>query len=181
MAGKRSTGGPIPRETGTRTAATLKTVGKTAVKTAAKTARSPINGAEIPLGAHPGNSGGKPGRSGRRPSAVREACLAAFEERIPRLAMIADGAVTFTQACPKCGHTEETPPLPVTEANDMRLAIDTLAKYGLGERSEYSADVVAENVDQMLQLAQRLMAPKDFEIFCRQADDVWNAHNGRRG
>lgn len=37
-------------------------------KTARKTARSPRNGAEIPLGAHPGNTGGKKGRSGRKPS-----------------------------------------------------------------------------------------------------------------
>lgn len=36
-------------------------------KTAAKTAKSPKNGAEIPLGAHPGNTGGKKGRSGRKP------------------------------------------------------------------------------------------------------------------
>lgn len=37
-------------------------------KTAAKTAVSPRNGAVIPLGAHPGNTGGKKGRSGRKPS-----------------------------------------------------------------------------------------------------------------
>ena len=30
-----------------------------------KTAISPLNGAQIPLGAHPGNTGGKRGRSGR--------------------------------------------------------------------------------------------------------------------
>ena len=32
-----------------------------------KTAKSPRNGQTIPLGAHPGNTGGKKGRSGRRP------------------------------------------------------------------------------------------------------------------
>lgn len=37
-------------------------------KTAPKTATSPKNGAVIPLGAHPGNTGGKKGRSGRKPS-----------------------------------------------------------------------------------------------------------------
>lgn len=40
-------------------------------KTAPKTARSPITGAEIPLGNHPGNTGGKKGRSGRKPDAWR--------------------------------------------------------------------------------------------------------------
>jgi hypothetical protein len=38
----------------------------TAEKTAAKTAKSPLNAAEIPLGAHAKNTGGKKGRSGRR-------------------------------------------------------------------------------------------------------------------
>ena len=43
-------------------------------KTAAKTATSPLNGSRIPLGAHPGNTGGKKGRSGRRPDWLREFC-----------------------------------------------------------------------------------------------------------
>ena len=41
-------------------------------KTAVKTAVSPLNGARIPLGAHPGNTGGKPGRSGRPPKAFKD-------------------------------------------------------------------------------------------------------------
>lgn len=44
---------------------------KTPPKTAAKTAKSPKNGAEIPLGAHPGNTGGKKGRSGRKPDSFK--------------------------------------------------------------------------------------------------------------
>src|SRR5689334_12559575 len=122
---------------------------------------SPLNGAVCPTGGHPGNTGGKPGRSGRKPSAVREACLLAFDERIPRLAMIADGSVAFTESCPKCGHKAQTAPLPVTDVSDMIRATDTLAKYGLGERSEFSEDVVAENVDRMLTLAQTLMRAED--------------------
>ena len=43
-------------------------------KTATKTARSPVNGAEIPLGAHPGNTGGKKGRSGRTPDEFKRMC-----------------------------------------------------------------------------------------------------------
>lgn len=39
-------------------------------KTATKTARpSPRSGVRLPLGAHPGNTGGKKGRSGRKPEA----------------------------------------------------------------------------------------------------------------
>jgi hypothetical protein len=42
-------------------------------KTAKKTAKpSPRNGNVLPLGAHPGNTGGKPGRSGRPPSAFKD-------------------------------------------------------------------------------------------------------------
>jgi hypothetical protein len=46
-------------------------------KTASKTALalpSPNGGARLPLGAHPGNTGGKPGRSGRPPNAFKELC-----------------------------------------------------------------------------------------------------------
>lgn len=44
-------------------------------KTAMRTAKpSPRNGNRLPLGNHPGNTGGKPGRSGRRPSEVTAMC-----------------------------------------------------------------------------------------------------------
>ena len=39
-----------------------------------KTAVSPLSGGRIPLGAHPGNTGGKKGRSGRKPVAFVEEC-----------------------------------------------------------------------------------------------------------
>lgn len=45
-----------------------------AEKTAKKTAKSPRNGAEIPLGNHPGNTGGKKGRSGRKPDWIKAFC-----------------------------------------------------------------------------------------------------------
>jgi len=45
------------------------------VKTAKKTAKpSPVNGVELRVGAHPGNTGGKPGRSGRPPDAFKAIC-----------------------------------------------------------------------------------------------------------
>jgi hypothetical protein len=44
-------------------------------KTAAKTAKpSPITGYRLPVGAHPGNTGGKPGRSGRPTKAFKKFC-----------------------------------------------------------------------------------------------------------
>lgn len=47
---------------------------KTGKKTGTRTMRSPRSGAEIPTGAHPGNTGGKKGRSGRPSSQHREWC-----------------------------------------------------------------------------------------------------------
>jgi hypothetical protein len=44
-------------------------------KTARKTAKpSPVNGVQLPVGAHLGNTGGKPGRSGRPPDAFKAIC-----------------------------------------------------------------------------------------------------------
>ena len=65
------------------------------MKTAIKTATSPISGAKIPLGAHPGNTGGKPGRSGRPPDefkrfleSIRDSDK--FHQRLQALADMSD-------------------------------------------------------------------------------------------
>jgi hypothetical protein len=151
-------------------------------KTAGKTARvavSPLNGAKIPLGAHPGNTGGKPGRSGRIPSAVREACLEEFGKRIPRLASIADGMVPLTETCPACGFQAKDNGIREPEVRDIIRAMDQLGKYGLGERSEFSEDVVADNVDRMLAVAETVLSEEHFKVFARQTDAIWNTD--RRG
>jgi hypothetical protein len=62
-------------------------------KTAKKTAISPRNGATIPLGAHPGNTGGKKGRSGRKPDWLKQFCdnlLAKRESKQQVEAILAD-------------------------------------------------------------------------------------------
>ena len=156
--------------------------GKTDPKTATKTAKvavSPINGAEIPLGAHPGNTGGKKGRSGRPPSELRRLMREGAADRLPRLMMIADGNVPLTETCPACGHQGATEVLPVADTGEMLRANDMLLKYGLGERSEFSEDVVAENVDRMLSVAETVMSEVHFKTFARQTDAIWNAE--RRG
>lgn len=53
-------------------------------KTAKKTAKSGRNGQEIPLGNHPGNTGGKKGRSGRRPEKYRQWCAEAVNSKKAR-------------------------------------------------------------------------------------------------
>ena len=140
---------------------------------------SPLNGAEIPLGAHPGNTGGKPGRSGRPPSELRRLMREGAADRLPRLMMIADGNVPLTETCPACGHQGKTAVLPVADTGEMLRANDMLLKYGLGERSEFSEDVVAENVDRMLSVAETVMSADEFKVFARQTDSIWNAE--RRG
>ena len=87
---------------------------------ATETARSPLNGAEIPLGAHPRNTGGKKGRSGRPPSAIRERCVGSFEERVSILEEIIDD--------------------PKSRAADRIRAMDLLGKYGLGALKEIQGD-----------------------------------------
>jgi hypothetical protein len=53
-------------------------------KTAIRTAKSGRNGQEIPLGAHPKNTGGKKGRSGRKPKAFVEWCKSVLENETVR-------------------------------------------------------------------------------------------------
>lgn len=61
-------------------------------KTATKTAKpSPRSGVSLPVGAHPGNTGGKKGRSGRKPAPFKE--LLARLRQSPELAQSLEMAV----------------------------------------------------------------------------------------
>ena len=53
---------------------------KTADKSAKLAPPSPRNGNQLPVGAHPGNTGGKKGRSGRPANKFREHCRFIFEK-----------------------------------------------------------------------------------------------------
>ncbi len=72
--------------------------------------------------------------------------------------------VTLRGKCEHCGKESDGPSsveeiLETAPTVDNRLrAVDSAAKYGLGERSEYSEDVVAANVDRMLSVAETIMA-----------------------
>lgn len=52
---------------------------------------SPLNGARVPLGAHPKNTGGKKGRSGRRAGIMARTALLETSRRIPFLVGVVDG------------------------------------------------------------------------------------------
>lgn len=118
---------------------------KTAAKSA-KVAVSPINGAVIPLGAHPGNTGGKKGRSGRPADTIREAMRELGAEKgVPFLSEVLDGKVpvTLVGTCSHCGQ-ESTPASAdwlkdlmgeIKASVDQRLKANEQAlKYGLSPK-----------------------------------------------
>lgn len=117
-------------------------------KSAGKTgfAVSPINGAVIPTGAHPLNTGGKPGRSGRPPSAIRARLRGSFANRVKILKEIAD--------------SEDS------RGSDRLKALDLMAKYGLGEAKGYDEALVEA-------LGESVRSVLDRELSDEVADRVW--------
>lgn len=122
---------------------------------------SPLNGATIPLGAHPGNTGGKPGRSGRIKEKVKRQLLRAAARQGPKvLEAIAGGDVVQRAqvrlldvlphvACPNCGEQGMAPRGDLSDAllitfdakvsaspSDRRGAVDTMLKYSVGLKDE---------------------------------------------
>ncbi len=75
-----------------RPSAIVALVDKTAIKSAKP---SPRSGVALPLGAHPGNTGGKPGRSGRPPDAFK-AFLAKLRANPKALAAVQRAALDET-------------------------------------------------------------------------------------
>jgi hypothetical protein len=110
-------------------------------KTASKTAFAPAppqGGARLPLGAHPGNTGGKPGRSGRPPDEFREAlALIRDEKGLPVLEDILSGRIRYIPlgVCPQCGyespHDEPVEIEKRADAADRLRAVDMTLKYTL--------------------------------------------------
>lgn len=118
---------------------------KTAKKTATgagKLARpSPRNGVQLPVGAHPGNTGGKAGRSGRKPDAFREALADIRDAQgIKVLTDILAGRIVYRLAgkCEHCGKISEGDEAelrrPVSLTPDVMLrASEMTMKYTVGQ------------------------------------------------
>lgn len=73
---------------------------------------SPRTGYRLPVGAHPGNTGGKKGRSGRKPDEFRRALEEVRDVKgMNVLTQILDGEVTYTLrgACEHCGKASNGP------------------------------------------------------------------------
>lgn len=77
-------------------------------KTAKKTAPpSPRSGVSLPLGNHPGNTGGKPGRSGRKPSDFIQWCQDVTDNptvRDVQLARAKSGDIKILDLAARYGH-----------------------------------------------------------------------------
>jgi hypothetical protein len=137
--------------------------------TGALTMRSPRSGAEVPTGAHPGNTGGKRGRSGRVPSIVRELALESFADRVHLLAEIADG-IAFRRV--KVG-AHETETFTSTEVSDRLRALEMLAKYGLGTIKGASVDDVRDRVRATLDVIQDRTPPELFASIVGELRPIW--------
>jgi hypothetical protein len=109
-------------------------LGAMADKTGFKTAKSPKGGAELPLGAHPGNTGGKKGRSGRKPAAWKEACEKALQDAnaLPVLQEIISGDIME-----EVGRDRKGEPIYGDTKNSDRIgAVKFLAAYAYGQPKE---------------------------------------------
>jgi hypothetical protein len=116
---------------------------------------SPINGAECPTGAHPGNTGGKKGRSGPKPDRVRRALLAAGANRIKVLAEIADGNDVEAKT------------------SDRVKAIETMFKYGMGTVQEVTVDNIRARLAQTIELVRQELDPETAERLLARMSPIW--------
>lgn len=106
----------------------------------------------LPVGNHPGNTGGKKGRSGRMRDEVRAAALQGAKKAVPQMIRLleSDEAVTVTRAA------------------------DVLLKYGLGQQKEVTVDNVRARVEQTLQTIQRLAPPELAQQLIAALQPVWS-------
>lgn len=137
-------------------------------KTAPKTARRPANGGPaLPLGNHPGNTGGKPGRSGRRPSAVAELAQNMVDQYrlVEVVARIAAGDLE-EEWYDNEGEVHSSS----TKNSDRIAAVKLLLAYGYGQPTqpvEHSGGISVEHIGEasesfaggMGRLVARLRAP----------------------
>ena len=149
-----------------------------AARTGRKNALIPQpHGGALHRGGVEGNRGGK----GAVPSLVRERLVGSFEERIPVLERIADGEPVVRVeiplaelvghlSCPKCGKAF-MPDKPEDCAfvmiagkqsarpGDQIKAVDTIGKYGVGEKHEISA--VSQEVKDRLRQTVELINSRE--------------------
>lgn len=157
---------------------------KTGVQTGTvKMVVSPLNGATMPAGAHPGNTGGKPGRSGRIKEKVKRQLLraslmhgakvladVASGELVERRQVVLADVLPFVM-CPHCGKDGMSPYLDDEDAalitfdakvsasvKDRRGAVDTMLRYSVGLRDDLT--VLHPEVQKRLEQTVALIASR---------------------
>jgi hypothetical protein len=121
-------------------------------KPRSKTALAPAprhGGARLPLGAHPGNTGGKPGRSGRKPDEFKELLAGIRDEAgLPLLEEILSGAITYklNGECSHCGKISTGPDyesVKVPSADVRARVLDMTMRYTVGLEKTIKLEGVA--------------------------------------
>lgn len=114
---------------------------KTAPKTALLAPAPPQGGAQLPLGNHPGNTGGKVGRSGRKTDALREQLEGIWDsDGADVVKQILAGEITYklNGICEHCGKASTGPEtlgdvLKMATSPDTRLrAAEIPLRYTIG-------------------------------------------------
>ena len=137
-----------------------------------KYAVSPINGAKIPLGAHPGNTGGKKGSSGRLRRVVREKLTQIMDQHgVPALTDILTAPRDTMMVCEKCGCQQEVKP-PSTDGDRIR-ATDVVGKYGTGTLKEISVEEVQDRLRHTVEIIQNELQPDDADRVSGLLKEVW--------
>lgn len=138
-----------------------------------KYAVSPINGAKIPLGNHPGNTGGKKGRSGMLRGKVRNKLSKVMNAHgVAALTDILTAPREMTVTCEECGHSQEVKP-PSTDGDRIR-ATDVAGKYGpVGTLKEISTEEVQDRLRQTVEIINEQLEPEDADRVRGLLKEVW--------
>jgi hypothetical protein len=145
----------------------------------------------------PGAGGGAQPGAGRPPSVLRDKLRGSYGERIQFLDDVIDGKVMQTievplisvlphVVCPNCGEHGQEPKggvvslLTVTftakasaSVKDRIMALEQMAKYGLGAQKEVSVENVRERVQETLRIIGLHCEPEQAETLYRAIEPVW--------
>lgn len=176
--------GQVPA-TAKKKASRRKSSGKTSVPLIAQP-----HGGALQVG-NPGNKGG-----GRPRSHVRDDLLGTFDsaarpflESVVRGDIVSKIRIPVVSAakhltCGKCGATglqissgvpaDVEVEIQASATVSQRIDVaELMARYGVGQMKELTADAVRERVAKTLDVLQQLMSPEQFERACKELSPIW--------
>lgn len=147
---------------------------------------------------NPGNRGNPNGGPGRPRSAIRDSLAGTFDEAArPFLESVVRGdivskiRITVREVghylkCPNCGAGDESlvPSDPAFADVEVSVdasatvtqrvqAADLMARYGVGQMKELSADNVRERLGKTLDTLQGILSPEQYERACKEIEPHW--------